>query len=56
MIAHRLSSVVSADRICVLKDGEIEESGTHKELLKKQGLYAHMWDAFNQSVRWKVGV
>ena len=55
MIAHRLSSVVSADRICVLKDGEIEEAGTHDELLKKQGLYAHMWDAYNQSVRWKVG-
>ena len=33
MIAHRLSSVVDADRICVLKDGEIREMGTHKDLV-----------------------
>ena len=55
MIAHRLSSVVDADRICVLKDGEIVESGTHKELSEAQKLYAHMGDAYNKSVRWKVG-
>ena len=55
MIAHRLSSVVDADRICVLKDGEIVESGTHKELSEAQKLYAHMWDAYNKSVCWKVG-
>ncbi len=55
MIAHRLSSVVDADRICVLKDGEIVESGTHQELSVAQKLYAHMWDAYNKSVRWKVG-
>ena len=36
MIAHRLSSVVDADRICVLKDGEIREMGTHKDLVAKQ--------------------
>lgn len=55
MIAHRLSSVVDADRICVLKDGEIVESGTHKELTELTGLYAHMWNEYNKSVRWKVG-
>lgn len=55
MIAHRLSSVVDADRICVLKDGEIVESGTHKELTEVTGLYAHMWNEYNKSVRWKVG-
>lgn len=55
MIAHRLSSVVDADRICVLKDGEIVESGTHKELTEMTGLYAHMWNEYNKSVRWKVG-
>lgn len=55
MIAHRLSSVVDADRICVLKDGEIVESGTHKELTEMTGLYAHMWSEYNKSVRWKVG-
>ena len=55
MIAHRLSSVVDADRICVLKDGEIVESGTHKELTEMTGLYAHTWNEYNKSVRWKVG-
>lgn len=56
MIAHRLSSVVDADRICVLKDGEIREMGTHKDLIANGGIYAHMWEAYNQSVCWKVGV
>lgn len=55
MIAHRLSSVVDADRICVLKDGEIREMGTHKDLVANGGIYAHMWEAYNQSVCWKVG-
>lgn len=55
MIAHRLSSVSGADRICVLKDGEIAEMGTHEKLLSDQGLYAHMWEEYNKSVCWKVG-
>ena len=56
MIAHRLSSIVNADRICVLKDGNIEEMGTHEELLHRNGMYAHMWEEYNRSVCWKVGV
>lgn len=56
MIAHRLSSVADADRICVLKDGAIEEMGTHAQLTASGGLYSHMWDAYNRSVQWKVGV
>lgn len=55
MIAHRLSSVVDADRICVLKNSEIAEQGTHEELLAQNGLYAHMWEEYNKSVSWKVG-
>lgn len=55
MIAHRLSSIVDADSICVLKDGEITEKGTHKTLLEQNGLYAHMWEEYNQFVSWKVG-
>ena len=55
MIAHRLSSIVDADSICVLKDGEITEKGTHKTLLEQNGLYAHMWEEYNKSVSWKVG-
>lgn len=56
MIAHRLSSIVDADRICVLKDGSIAEEGTHETLLQKNGVYAHMWEEYNKSVQWKVGV
>ncbi|WP_448902091.1 ABC transporter ATP-binding protein [Eubacterium sp.] len=55
MIAHRLSSIVDADKCYVLKDGEIVESGKHEELLKTNGIYAHMWQEYNKSVDWKVG-
>lgn len=51
MIAHRLSSIVDADRICVLKDGSIAEEGTHETLLQKNGVYAHMWEEYNKSVQ-----
>ncbi len=44
VIAHRLSTVIDADEIIVLQDGEICERGTHRELLNKKGLYAAMWD------------
>ena len=44
VIAHRLSTVISADEIIVLKAGEIAERGTHKALLRKKGLYAEMWN------------
>jgi len=44
VIAHRLSTVISADEIIVLKDGLIAERGTHAALLKQHGLYASMWD------------
>jgi ABC-type transport system involved in Fe-S cluster assembly fused permease/ATPase subunit len=44
VIAHRLSTVISADEIIVLKDGEIAERGTHQSLLGEGGLYAAMWN------------
>jgi ATP-binding cassette subfamily B protein len=44
IIAHRLSTVVKADEIIVLRDGVIAERGTHYRLLSKQGLYAQMWN------------
>ena len=55
MIAHRLSSVVDADRICVLKDGRICQMGRHEDLKNANGLYAGMWEEYNKSVCWKVG-
>ena len=43
LIAHRLSTVVDADRIVVLEDGLIREQGTHDQLLRLGGRYANMW-------------
>lgn len=56
MIAHRLSTVTNADRIFVLKNGNVCEYGNHKELKEKAGLYAEMWKEYNRSAQWKVGV
>ncbi len=43
MIAHRLSTVIHADKIVVLEDGHIVESGTHDQLISLSGRYAHLW-------------
>ena len=45
VIAHRLSTVKNADRLYVINDGNIEEQGTHDELLRRGGLYSSMWAA-----------
>lgn len=54
MIAHRLSTVANADRIYVLSDGRIEESGRKDELCEKDGLFAKMWKDYQTSIQWKV--
>lgn len=45
VIAHRLSTVKNADRLYVISDGNIEEQGTHDELLANNCLYSSMWTA-----------
>lgn len=55
MIAHRLSTVTNADRICVLSGGKIAESGTHGELTAANGIYSRMWNEYNRSVNCQVG-
>ena len=54
VIAHRLSTVVAADRILVFEDGRIVERGSHDELLNDNGRYAAMWATQQQTRRWKV--
>jgi ABC-type multidrug transport system fused ATPase/permease subunit len=47
-IAHRLSSIQGVDRILVINQGELYESGTHSELLERQGLYYRLWNMQGQ--------
>ncbi len=54
MIAHRLTTVTGADTICVIQDGRIVESGSSRELMKRDGLFARMWRNYQTSVKWKV--
>lgn len=55
MIAHRLSTVINADKIVVIADGRVVEQGTHDELVQAEGLYARMWDKYRQAAAWKIG-
>lgn len=55
MIAHRLSTVVDADKILVVDGGKIVESGKHTELLAKNGVYKKLWEEYQRSVNWKLG-
>lgn len=54
MIAHRLSTVANTDKIFVLDEGHIAESGSCKELIDKNKLFAKMWNEYRTSVQWKV--
>lgn len=54
MIAHRLSTVAGADRIYVVKGGQIAESGSSRELMERGGLFARMWQNYQTSIQWKV--
>ena len=54
MIAHRLSSIIDADCIYVLQDGEIVESGSHSGLIEKNGIFTRMWKNYSEAAEWKI--
>lgn len=54
MIAHRLSTVVNADRIYVIDGGRVVEEGSHDELTAKGGLYSTMWKDYKEAATWRI--
>ncbi|SFE71755.1 ABC transporter ATP-binding protein [Peptostreptococcus sp. D1] len=55
MIAHRLSTVINADKILVIDGGRIVEEGRHEELLEKGEMYKKLWDEYQRSINWRIG-
>lgn len=55
MIAHRLSTLINADRILVMENGKIVESGTHNELLTLGGVYKKLWSEYQKAANWRIG-
>jgi len=55
MIAHRMSTVRDADKICVVEGGKIVEEGNHEELMKRDGKYCAMVNEYSRAISWKLG-
>ena len=55
MIAHRLGTVRSAQKIVVMERGTVAEEGRHNELLLKSGIYARMWNKYTAAAVWRLG-
>ncbi|HHK1498011.1 TPA: ABC transporter ATP-binding protein, partial [Streptococcus pyogenes] len=54
VVAHKLRSVMGADKIVVLDKGKVEEVGKHEELIKNEGLYKDLWNYQEKSKEWKI--
>ena len=54
VVAHRLSTIRTADQILVLRAGRIEQHGRHHELIGEPGLYAHLWSERERASRWRL--
>ena len=55
MIAHRMSTVRNADKICVIENGQIIEEGNHETLMTLKGKYQTMVNEYSKAVSWKIG-
>ena len=55
VIAHRLSTIKNADQIIVLQNGQVENTGTHQQLLDGDSLYRDMWEAHIGAQNWSAG-
>ena len=56
IIAHRLTTIATADQILVLDQKRVVQQGQHSALVKQDGLYARLWDAKTRSHGWKIGL
>ena len=54
VIAHRLKSIMDADKIIVLREGKIIEEGTHKSLMEKDGTYKTLWNLQFEAETWEI--